>query len=103
MFRAEVWDKKIVADSYSAAALIGERKCQATENKGKRQLRVLFFSILQLQKEDVKRHDVRYFGHRGLISLTRSWVSRSCTKTTYAQQTESDVPKLEFAHAEVVP
>jgi len=50
MFRAEVWDKKMVADSYSAAALIGEGNAKQQRTKARDNSESCLFSVLQLQK-----------------------------------------------------
>src|SRR6185437_2804131 len=53
---------------------IVERKCQAIENKGKRQLGSPVFPPPATIKGTLSDLTVRYLGHRGLIPLTRSWV-----------------------------
>ena len=63
MFGAEAWKKKTVTNLYSPAVSIDERKCQATENKGKRQFGVGFLSHPPAIEGDLKRRDVRHFGH----------------------------------------
>lgn len=57
-------EKKPVTNLYSPAFSIGERKSQATENKGNRPFGVWSPVVLHLViKGNLNCHDVRYFGH----------------------------------------
>ena len=57
-------EKKTVTNLYSSAFSIGERKSQATENKGNRPFGVWSPVVLHLvMKGNLNCHGVRYFGH----------------------------------------